>query len=161
MFDLGFARVGMIICYDNHFPEISRCLAVAGAEVLLAPHAWRIGPWPRHAAGRHKAVREQKQHYKMVHRCRAYDNGVYVALVNSVGRAAAGIKGVEANHAGSCVVCDPRGQVIAESRSRDIREEMVVVPLRARAVAERRSAIGFTLQTRRPEVFAELTRFTE
>ena len=41
VFDLPFARVGIVICYDNLLPEVPRCLAVAGAELLLSPHAAR------------------------------------------------------------------------------------------------------------------------
>lgn len=161
VFDLPFARVGVIICYDNSHPEISRCLAVRGAEVLLGPHAARFGAWPRTPVGRREAVKGIKGRWRRLHSTRAYDSGVYVALCNTAGRSAQGLKGVEANHAGGCMVISPDGEVVAESRSRDIRDEMVVVDLEAEAVHARRRQACFPLQTRRPEVFTALTGPTE
>src|SRR5215467_638739 len=45
VFDLGKCRVGMVICYDNWFPEIPRILALRGADVILMPHAARESQW--------------------------------------------------------------------------------------------------------------------
>ena len=163
VFDLPFARLGVIICYDNSLPEIARCLAVDGAELLCCPHAARSGKWsmPKDAAGRRERVKARKANWRKVHSCRAYENGCYVALCNTAGRSAMGLKGVEANHAGGCMALDPNGNVIAESRSRDVRDEMVVVELQAGAVAARRRQSCFNLQTRRPEVFGALVRPTD
>jgi predicted amidohydrolase len=154
--DLPFVKMGIIICYDNHFPEIARCLALKGAELLFCPHAARFGKWPRSAAGRRKAVTQVKSQWKLVHACRAYDNGCYVAVCNTAGRSALGLKGVDANHAGGCAVFNPRGEVMAESRTRDIRDEMVLVRLEATAVRRR----PLNIQQRRPEVFRVLTEPT-
>lgn len=159
--DLPFARVGIIICYDNNFPEVARCLAVDGAELILAPHAARFGAWPEDEEGRRQAVRRVKENWRMVHSCRAYDNGVYAAVCNTAGRSALDIEGVEANHAGGCLVVDPKGQVVAESSSEDIAEELLVVELDGDLVAERRRQACFNLQTRRPEVFGALVRPTD
>ena len=160
VFDLPVARVGIIICYDNLLPEMSRSLAVKGAELLLCPHAARLGKWPRQAGDRRKAVQGVKDNWRLVHRCRAYDNGCYVAVCNTAGRSAVGIRGVEANHAGGCLVVDPSGQVMAESRTKDVRDEILVVRLQAKPVADRRRSTCFNLQTRRPEVFAALSQPT-
>ena len=157
VFDLPMARVGVVICYDNHVPEVQRCLAVHGAEVILAPHAGRFGKWPKNADGRRAAVRKTKDNWRLVHRCRAFDNGTYQAVCNMVGRSATGIRGVQANHTGGCMVVDPRGDVIAESRSRDIREEMLVVDLKAKAAGD----VVSNLRTRKPEVFRSLCEPTE
>lgn len=161
VFDLPFARVGIVICYDNNFPELARCLALDGAELILAPHAARFGAWPENAEGRKQAVQRVKENWRLVHACRSYDNGVYSAVVNTAGRSALDIEGVEANHAGGCLVMDPKGQLAAESLSEDVSEEMVLVELDGDLVAERRRQACFNLQTRRPEVFGALTRPTE
>ena len=157
VFDLPFARVGIIICYDNRVPEVSRCLAVQGAELLLCPHAARFGKWPSDAAARRKAVAARKESWRLTHRCRASDNGVYVGLCDVAGQSAKGLKGVEANHAGGSMVIDPSGTVVAESRSRDVRDEVVFADIEAERVARCRCAKCFNLQTRRPEVFRALT----
>ncbi|NOZ19731.1 MAG: hypothetical protein GXP25_01445 [Planctomycetes bacterium] len=157
VFELPLARVGIIICYDNILPEVSRCLAVKGAELLLCPHAARSGKWRRNT-DRKKVVESVKKNWRMVHSCRAYDNGVYVAICNAAGRAAMRIKGVEANHAGGCMVIDPSGSIIAESKSKDVRDEMIAVLLKGDAVSARRRQSCFNLQTRRPEVFGVLAK---
>src|SRR5262249_50103593 len=43
--DIGKCKLGIVICYDNQFPEIARILALRGADVLLMPHAARIKLW--------------------------------------------------------------------------------------------------------------------
>src|SRR5262249_53877436 len=45
VFDIGSCQLGIVICYDNQFPEVARVLALRGAEVLLMPHAARFKPW--------------------------------------------------------------------------------------------------------------------
>jgi len=158
VFELSWVRVGIVICFDNLFPETARCMAVRGAELLLCPHAARFGRWPRDASGRRGAVARLKEEWRLVHRCRAYDNGCYVALCNAVGRSAPPLRGVLASHAGGCMVIGPAGDVLAESRSRDIREEMLVAHLRGRLVSARRRQVCFNLRVRRPEVFAALAQ---
>jgi N-carbamoylputrescine amidase len=161
VFDLPFAKVGINICYDNEVPEVSRCLAVSGAELVVCPHAARFGSWPDSVKKREKTVREQKAHWKLVHSCRAWDNGFYVALCNTAGRSADILDDVEANHAGCCMVFDPYGKCIAESQATDIADEMVVTSLDPELFKERRREPCFNLQTRRPEVFGVLSEPTE
>ena len=153
---LPFVKVGTIICYDNLFPEMARCLALNGAELLLAPHAARFGQWPKDLAGRQKAVKRVKENWSLVHRCRAYDNGCYVGVCNTAGRSAMHIKGVEANHGGCCMMFGPNGQVLAESRTRDIKDEMVVTKLDASFLGRRPK----NMQQRKPELFGAITECT-
>jgi predicted amidohydrolase len=161
VFDLPFVRLGIVICYDNNLPEPSRCLAVKGAELILAPHAARFGNWPASPAKRAQSVKGMKAGWTQVHSCRALDNGTYVGVCNTAGRSAIGIKGVEANHAGGCMVFNPMGAVIAESKGRDIKDEMIVVELDSGPVTEARKRKCFNLQTRRPEVFGALTEISD
>jgi len=160
VFELSLVRLGIIICSDNFMPEISRCLVLKGAELLLCPHAGRFGKWPKDLPSQRKRVKDQKEIWRLVHSCRAYDNGCYVALCNLAGRSAVGIRGVQANHAGGCMVIDPNGHTIAESRSRSIREEIIVAQLDGDLPASRRSQPCFNLQTRRQEVFRCLSEPT-
>ena len=153
VFDLPFARIGIVICYDNEHPEVSRCLAVKGAEVMLAVHAARGGCTP-------KALKEAKAIWTRTHSCRAYDNGCYVALCNTAGRSARGLKGVKADHAGGCLIFDPNGRLIAESKARSVSDEMVLATLKAKPVADRRNKACFSLRTRRPDAFSALTEPT-
>ena len=45
VFDIGSCKVGIVICYDNQFPEIARVLALRGVEIILMPHAGRFKLW--------------------------------------------------------------------------------------------------------------------
>jgi len=68
---------------------------------------------------------------------------------------------VDANHAGGCMVVSPDGQVVAQSKARDIQEEMLVKDLKAEAVDAPRNRSCFNLQTRRPDAYGALTRLTD
>lgn len=158
VFDLPSARIGIIVCYDNCFPEIPCSLAVKGAEILLSVHADRFGSWPGSAEERQEKVKETKKKWTIRYPCRAKDTGCYEAICNAVGQAAIQLERVESNHAGGCMVVDPNGVIVAESSSKDIEEEMLVVPLYEKFVSERRREKNFYLKHRRPEVFDILSQ---
>jgi predicted amidohydrolase len=160
VFELPFARVGMAICFDNEVPEVSRTLAVSGAELLLCPHAARFGDWPKNLAGRRKEVAKRKDHWRIEHAVRARDNGAYVALCDAVGQSAIGVNGCKANHAGGCMVFSPDGKLLAESRTRDIAEEMLIVDVKAEPLQKFRSRACFNLRVRKVEAFGPLTQPT-
>jgi len=146
--DLGKCTVGASICYDCNFPETSRVLAVMGAEVIVMPHAARIGKWPKDEQA---AVANAMAHVDKVYRTRAWDNGAYVVYVNQAGRA-----GPRTNHAGGVVFIDPQGEIIARSRTQRIEDALVVHTLEAERLRRRRSGRCFHLTTRRPELFRAL-----
>lgn len=161
VFDLPFARIGIVICSDNGVPEVSRCLAVKGVEVLCCPHAARVSGWSADRSKQRQIIAERKSNWRLVHCCRAYDNGVYVALCNTTGMSAVGLRGVQANHIGGCMVIDPYGKVIGQSRSKDTTDEMLIAELKAQPLSDSRCQQCFNLQTRRPEVFKVLCDPTE
>ncbi len=68
----------------------------------------------------------------------------------------AGYAGEETSHAGGTIFFDPYGEVIAESRSKVIEEEMVVATLSAQLFSDRQSSKGIPLLTRRPEIYGEI-----
>ena len=65
-------KVGMMICYDLRFPEMSRSLAARGTEVLLAPSAWVNGPM-------------KEEHWITLNKSRAIENGCYVIAPDHLG----------------------------------------------------------------------------
>ncbi|MBE0567070.1 MAG: carbon-nitrogen hydrolase family protein, partial [Krumholzibacteria bacterium] len=66
-------RVGVAICYDRHFPEYMRALALAGADLVVVPQAGGVGEWPDGL-------------YEAEMRVAAFQNGYFTALVNRVGK---------------------------------------------------------------------------
>jgi N-carbamoylputrescine amidase len=119
--DLGFrsfevrgARVGALVCWDQWFPEAARLTALSGAQLLCYPTA--IGWHPREKAEFGAA---QHEAWELVQRSHAVANGVFVAVVNRVGR--------EDNLEfwGASFVADPFGRILA--RASHDREEILVV----------------------------------
>ena len=102
-FDVGFAKIGVYICYDRHFPEGARALGLNGAEIVFNPSATVAG------LSEHLWKIEQPAH--------AVANGYYIAAINRVGVEAPWNIG---EFYGSSYFCNPRGQIIAQaSRDKD------------------------------------------
>jgi len=125
--------IGVAICYDRHYPEYMRALALAGAEVVLVPQAGALGEWPE---GLHEAEM----------RVAAFQNGFFTALCNRVGREEHLV------FAGESFVCDPAGGVIARAGRQT--EEILLADLDPDAVG-RSCARRLFLRDRRPELYGE------
>jgi predicted amidohydrolase len=162
VFDIGPCKVGIVICYDNQFPEIARILALRGAEVILMPHAGRFKLWddtpPSEAA-----ARRYSHNFLKKYALRARENACFAVLTDQVGRA--GYVDMwpkdsenQPHHAGAALIWGPDGELLASTQEEHIVEEMIVATLDAKLMAEQRALANFMLRTRRPELFGELVR---
>ena len=88
--------LGLLICYDMRFPEISRILTVNGASILASPSAWVAGFM-------------KLEHWEIMVKARAIENGVYVIAPNQVGNI----------YCGHSMVIDPFGSTLADMGNRD------------------------------------------
>jgi N-carbamoylputrescine amidase len=136
VFDTSVGRVGLIICYDRHFPEVARELGIKGAEIVFNPSA------TVESLSRYLWELEQPAH--------AVANGFWMAASNRVG--------VEAplNPAkfyGSSYFCSPRGKIIAQAS--DSEDEVLVADLDLDEIREVRNTWQF-FRDRRPETYGEL-----
>ena len=162
VFDIGPCRVGIIICYDNQFPEISRVLALRGAEVMLMPHAGRMKLWndtPQSEA----AARLYSHNFFKPYALRARENACFAVLTDQVGRAGYVSQWPrdsenQPHHAGGALIWGPDGEVLASTQEARIQEEMIVADLNPIQLARERSLANYTLRSRRPELFGELVR---
>jgi beta-ureidopropionase len=136
VFDLGFAKIGLYICYDRHFPEGARALGLNGAEIVFNPSATVAG------LSEHLWKIEQPAH--------AVANGYFIGAVNRVGREAPWNIG---HFYGSSYFCDPRGQIIAQA-SRD-NDEVLTADLNLDQIAEVRKTWQF-FRDRRPDTYGTL-----
>jgi beta-ureidopropionase len=139
VFDSSVGKIGLIICYDRHFPEIGRALGLKGAEIVFNPSA------TVESLSKYLWELEQPAH--------AVANGYWIAAINRVG--------VEsplssAKFYGSSYFCDPRGQIIAQAS--DSEDEVLVADLDLERIREVRNTWQF-LRDRRPETYGELTEF--
>lgn len=126
------ANVGVAICYDRHFPEYMRALAIAGADLVVVPQAGATGEWPEGL-------------YEGEMKVAAFQNGYFVALCNRVGQE-------ECLHfAGESFVCAPDGAVVARAQGTD---EILVADIDLAATAKSHARELF-LKHRRPELYAE------
>jgi N-carbamoylputrescine amidase len=146
-FDTPFGRIGVLVCWDQWYPEGARLTALQGADVLFYPTA--IGWHPSEKAQYGAA---QLDAWRTVQRGHAISNGVYVAAVNRVGFEGTPDHGLE--FWGSSFVADPFGVLVAEA-STD-REEILVVECDRRRIEEVRRNWPF-FRDRRIDAFGGLT----
>ena len=116
-FDTRFGRIGVLVCWDQWFPEGARLTAIQGANVLFYPTA--IG-W--HPAEKEQYGAAQLDAWRIIQRAHAIANGVYVAAVNRVGFEGPADHGLE--FWGSSFVADPFGQLITEASTN--KEEILI-----------------------------------
>jgi len=160
VFDIGKCKVGIVICYDGMFPEVTRTLALNGAEVFLMPSAGRCGPWdPQTEAGVAQRAKELLSRYCM----RAVENGAFAVITNQAGKA--GTVDIYQDdhprqpfHGGGTLIFAPDGKLLAESESTAIESEMIVAELTLEDFAAARAHSNFSLRKRRPELYSELNR---
>ena len=133
VFDIGPCKVGTSICYDTQFPEVSRILALKGADVLLLPHAARIKMWDETPASQ-AAARKHSHDYFRLYGLRAIENACFAVVSDQVGRA--GLVDTypkdhfnQPNHAGAALIIGPDGEVLASTQEKEIKEEMISATL--------------------------------
>ena len=124
--------IGVAICYDRHYPEYMRALALGGADLVVVPQAGAVGEWPEGL-------------YEGEMQVAAFQNGYFVALCNRVGEEECLTFG------GESYLCAPDGRVIA--RAPALQEAILAADIDLRAAAESHARRLF-LQHRRPELYA-------
>jgi N-carbamoylputrescine amidase len=130
-FDTPFGRIGVLVCWDQWYPEGARLTALQGADILFYPTA--IG-W--HPSEKEQYGAQQVSAWQTIQRAHAIANGIYVAAVNRVGFEGPPEAGLE--FWGHSFVADPFGVVVAEAG--DTAEEILVVECdRARIEEVRRN----------------------
>jgi N-carbamoylputrescine amidase len=138
------ADIGVLICWDQWFPEAARLTAMAGAQVLFYPTAigWTADMSPDTRQRMHEG-------WETIQRSHAIANGVFVAAVNRVGIEG----GIE--FWGGSFVCDPFGEVM--TRASHAKEETLIVDCDLTRIEHTRRNWPF-LRDRRVDAYADLAR---
>jgi deaminated glutathione amidase len=120
-------NLGLMICYDVRFPEVSRILAINGADILVVPSAWVHGIM-------------KEEHWQTILKARAIENGSYVAAPDQVGHI----------FSGRSMVVDPFGIVILDMGNR---EGMEVIEIDKSRIQKARESLPL-LKNRRTDVYS-------
>ena len=156
--DLGFktwqtryGKIGVLICWDQWYPEAARLTAMQGAEILFYPTAigWHPGEKKKYGIKQHGA-------WETIQRAHAVANGCYVAVANRIGHEildSVGGDGIE--FWGQSFVAGTSGEIIAKAGSD--KEEILIVPVDLANVDTTRTHWPF-LRDRRIDAYGNLTK---
>jgi len=136
VFETAYAKIGIFICYDRHFPEGARILALKGADILFNPSAT--------TAGKSRYLWELEQP------AQAVANGVFIGAINRVGTEKPWEFG---RFYGASYFVDPRGKIIAQAA--EDKDELVVADIDLDEIREVRDGWQF-FRDRRPEMYREI-----
>jgi predicted amidohydrolase len=129
VFETAVGKIGVVICFDRHYPESIRSCTLRGAQLIVIPTANTKG--------------EPLEMFEWELRIPAMQNGVYIAMCNRVGREG------KMDFCGESIVVDPNGEVIAKA---DDTDQILYAEIHFGSIAEARRNRPF-LQLRRPETF--------
>ena len=136
-FQTKYAKIGVYICYDRHFPEGARLLGLNGAEIVFNPSATVAG------LSQYLWKLEQPAH--------AVANGYFMGCINRIGTEAPWNIG---KFYGSSYFVNPRGQMLAEASETD--DELITADLDLEQIEEVRRVWQF-YRDRRPETYSDMT----
>lgn len=141
VFQQGRLHIGVQLCYEAHFPEITTVLALEGADIIFLPHASPRG------------TPEEKTRSWLRHLpARAFDNALFIIACNQVGETAAGL-----SFPGVALVIGPDGNLMGSYGG--LRENMLTVDLKAEALkGMREHRMKYFLPNRRPHLYRQTTR---
>jgi beta-ureidopropionase len=137
VFETQYAKVGVYICYDRHFPEGARALGLNGAEIVFNPSATVAG--------------KSEYLWKLEQPAHAVANGYFIGAINRVGTEEPWNFG---QFYGQSYFCDPRGKMLAVGSRTD--DEIVVAELDLDEIREVRDGWQF-YRDRRPDSYGVLT----
>ena len=156
--DLGFrawqtkyAKIGVLVCWDQWYPEGARLTALQGAEILFYPTAigWHPGEKAKYGALQHNA-------WETIQRSHAIANGCYVCVPNRIGHEVIkGVGGEGIEFWGQSFVAGTSGQILAKASSD--KEETLIVPLDLENVDTTRTHWPF-LRDRRIDAYAGIAK---
>lgn len=148
IFRTKFGKVGVLICWDQWYPEAARLTALAGADILFYPTA--IG-W--HPAEKAELGVAQHDSWETIQRSHAIANGVFVAAANRIGHEGAAEGGIE--FWGQSFICNPRGTILSKGSHDQL--EIVMAECDFGMLDDQRTHWPF-LRDRRIDAYGEIVK---
>ena len=175
IFQIGDFKVGVAICYDNSFPEVYRCYAVQGCDIILSPYAFGFTPFKvGNKDTENKAIRDWKRNVSIDLQCASRANVVYSIACVGAGhikdyRVEKGepwptrmnledLGPMEYFLSGGVLIFGPDGKLLAESPNDKIGEYLISTTVSGKSLNKARSYVYNSLKDRRPEIYSDLTR---
>lgn len=134
VFDTDIGKIGIMICWDAAYPEVARCLALKGAEIIVCPAAWEA-PYD--------------EDWDIAQCARSFDNVLYVASCNHVGT------DKELTFFGKSKIVGPVGRTIVEAGNM---EEVVEAEVDLEILGELREGFYVLLRDRNPSTYGEIVK---
>jgi len=135
VFRIGDWTIGFSICYDNLFPESCRCVALNGAELIIAPYATPVSdPWENFLS------------------TRALENGVFLGVCNHVGQEG------DWRMSGKSMIINPQGKILVQAGGGD--EQIIRADIDRETVVQARRTF-FLFRDRRPDAYGSIVQKTE
>jgi N-carbamoylputrescine amidase len=143
VFDTKYGKIGVLICWDQWYPEAARLTALQGAKILFYPTA--IGTLPNESAEERE---EFMQAWQTIQRSHAVANGCYVASVNRVGTEG------ELTFWGDSFICGPFGKILAKAGDG---EEILTAEIDFETVEKQRRVWPY-FRDRRIDTYGDITK---
>ncbi len=150
-FQTKYAKIGVLICWDQWFPEAARLTAMHGAEIIFYPTA--IGFTPAEKASGETTTYEA---WEVVQRGHAVANGCYVTAVNRVGSEGSANSGGATEFWGQSFVANPYGQI--EKQASADQEEILFHDVDLALIEESRNDLVHFFRDRRIDSYAPITK---
>ena len=134
VYDTPLCKIGVVICFDRHFPESIRACVLKGAELIIIPTV--------------NTKAEPSDMFEWELRVQAMHNSVFVAMCNRVG-----VEG-KMDFSGESIIIDPRGEVVKKA---DDSEQLIIAELELKQVDLVRNKLPY-LRLRRPDQYTQLVK---
>jgi N-carbamoylputrescine amidase len=152
VFNTKYAKIGVLICWDQWYPEAARLTAMKGAEIIFCPTAIGYSPVDKDPI----KIVESQESWQIVQQGHAAANACFLAAVNRVGFESTPGGGAGIQFWGGSFVANPAGQIVRKASSEE--EEILVCSIDLSKIEEIRTRESFPFRDRRVDSYQDLTR---
>ncbi len=150
LFDTVLGKIGIQICWDTAFPEISRCYAIKGADLLVVSTNWE-NPYEIPGWTHESETNPHAEDWDLMTAARAFDNTLHLVAANRIGS-----DGKVLSFFGRSKILDPRGKTIA-SLDQEV-EGIISAEIDTALTQQKRTEYYCFFKDRRPDVYGDIVK---